>query len=65
MLVSFGIQHKTITIKYLSIVYISVSYILDGGSNHLGKLKVNGKDDIPYIVEIKFRFETTNQYIYI
>ena len=31
----------------------------------LKNMKVNGKDDIPYIMEIKFRFETTNQYIYI
>ena len=32
-------------------------------NNHLEKYEfVNGKDDIPYIMENKFMFQATNQY---
>ena len=44
-------------------IYLYDYIILVGGFNHLEKNEfVNGKDDIPYIMEvIKVMFETTNQ----
>ena len=44
-------------------IYLYDYIILVGGFNHLEKYEfVNGKDDIPYIMEvIKVMFETTNQ----
>ena len=37
-------------------------HILVGGFNHLEtNMKVNGKDDIPYIMENEKMFETTSQ----
>ena len=49
-------------VLYKWAIFYGYVSILVGGFNHLEKIFVNGKDDIPYIMENEKRFETTNQY---
>jgi len=38
-----------------------ITYLVGGAITILKNMKVNGKDDIPYIMENKKLIETTNQ----
>ena len=43
-------------------LYVFIYILVDGAITILKNMKVNGKDDIPYMKwNIKFMFETTNQ----
>ena len=47
-------------------VYVYVYILVGGAITILKNMKVNGKDDIPYMKwKIIEMFQTTNQYIYI
>ena len=63
--VMFNWLHPTIVIRFESLyilyIYISLLVVL----TILKNMKVNGKDDIPYIMEHKKMFQTTNQILYI